>query len=168
MVLSAITSVMRFSKRVAVLHVGKGNGEADEVIMVVLLLAFHLVVRQPVAHVALNGGAKAKQGLDVELAVFAQQDAGAFADLPFDVGGDIEGFLVVEQIGLVEDHHVGAVQLIFEQFLDGVFMFEFGVGLAHGLNGGLVVGVAAFGQRLGINHGHHAIDGDARLKSPAS
>ena len=30
-------------------------------------------------------------------------------------------------------------------------------------DGRLVVGEAAFGQRLGIDHGHHAVDGHARL-----
>ena len=47
-----------------------------------------------------SGRAKAEQGSDVELAMLAQQDAGALADLPLNICGDVESFLVVEQVGL--------------------------------------------------------------------
>ena len=72
-------------------------------------------------------------------------------------------FGIAQKIGLVEDHHVGAVELILEQLLDRVLVIEIGIGGALAATALLIVGEAAFGKRLGVDHGHHAIDGHARL-----
>ena len=59
----------------------KATTKLIEVIVVVLLLAFHLVMRQAVADVVLGRRAEAEQGRDVELRRAALGRAGAGAHL---------------------------------------------------------------------------------------
>ena len=68
---------------------------------------------------------------------------------------------VDQKVGLVEDYHVGAIELVLEEFLDGILVVQVGVCVALGLYSLLVVGEAALGQCLGVDDGHDAIHGDA-------
>ena len=113
--------------------------------------------------VVLGGGADPEKDRDVDLAMAGGHEPRSGAHLQLQFARD--GFMLAafQQVGLVEDHHVRAVQLVLEEFLDGILVVEVGIGRALGLHGGLIVGEAALGQRLGIDHGDDAIDSDARL-----
>ncbi len=139
------------------------NDEGDEVVMVVLDFAFHLVMRKTVMHVVLGGRGDAEKGRGIESAMLGGNELGALADLALEVARELLGLMRREKIGLVQHDHVGAVELILEQFLDRVFVVEIGIGGTLRRHRVLVVGEATFGQRLGVDDGDDAVDGDARF-----
>ena len=70
---------------------------------------------------------------------------------------------VGDEVGLVEDDEVGGDQLVLEQFAERGFVIEHVVGRAQRIDGGFVIGKAAFAERGGIGDGDDAIDGDLGL-----
>ena len=140
--------------------VGEGDDEAFEVVVFVLAV-LGVVVGGAGGEVVLGVGGEAQEDVGVEAAVPGVEDA----DGPGEGGGDLrggggEGF-GVEEVGLVEDDEVGAVELIVENFGQGVFVVEIGVFGALAGDGFGVVGEAAGGDGGGVDDGEDAIDGDA-------
>jgi len=79
------------------------------------------------------------------------------------VGFDGREIGIRNEVGLVEDDHVGSDQLILEQFAERGFVVEHVVGRAQGIDGGFVIGEAAFGESGRIGDGDDAVDGDLGL-----
>ena len=82
------------------------------------------------------------------------------AELAGQVAGQPLGLGLTEQVGLVEQHHVGTVQLILEQLLDRALMLDARIGQPLGRDGGLVMGEAPLRQGGAVDHGDDAVDGD--------
>ena len=68
----------------------------------------------------------------------------------------------VQQIGFVDDNHVGAGDLVFKQFRQRRFVIKIVILRALGIHGGNVMGKTTVSDRLAVNHRHHAINGDLR------
>ncbi len=149
-------------KGVAIRDFAKVGDEGFEIVVVVIFVTFQFVVRFAGIEVVFRRGAQAEQGGNVHLAVAGRYDMGAGTDVRPQVVAQSGDGPVVEQIGLVEQDHVGAAELVFEQFVQRAFVVEFRVGLALGIDGVLVVGKAAFGEGRAIDHCDDAVDGDAR------
>ena len=95
-------------------HFGKWHGEGDEIVVIMLLLAFHLMGRKAVAHVVLSRCADAEEGFGIHAALACGDKAGAGADEGCQFRRDAGEGGGVHQIGLVQQNEVGAVELVVE------------------------------------------------------
>ena len=85
----------------------------------------------------------------------------AIAGFGFEFGDEGCALVRVEQIGFVHNDHVGAGDLVFEQFGQRCFMVEVFIHGALGVDCGHIVGEAAFCDGFAIDDSDNAIYGDA-------
>ncbi len=140
----AIAPAMRRKQRFLVSDLAERHGEADEIVVVVLHLAFHLVMGEAVADVVLGGGGNAEQGGYIEGAMARRNEPGSLAQLALrDRRSAYRARHSSSRSVLLRITMSAQFELVLEQFLDRIFMIEIGVGGALGGDGCLVIGEAA-------------------------
>src|SRR5215207_10749991 len=87
---------------------------------------FEFVMRGATGDVQFSLSAETEECRNVDPAILGCNKPGARSELRGKLRCDTLHARGVKQIGLVEKHDVGAIQLVFEEFLDRVFMVRFG------------------------------------------
>ncbi len=139
------------------------DDETFEIVVVVILARFmlDLVMRLAVGDLVLGRAGKPQQHVGGQYAVGGAHKLYRAAEMARDFPLDLFHRRAVQQIGLVEDDHVGCGELVLEQFLQRAFMIERRVGRALRIDRVLVFGEPAFRHRAAVDHGHDAVHGHA-------
>ncbi len=127
------------------------------VILVVMMVVMHLVTG---VHVALCADTLAEQNINGQRAHGGFDHLYTVAGLGLEFGGQLRAFALAQEVGFVDDDHICAGDLVFEEFRQRRFVIEVFVKLALGIHCGNVMGKTAFGNGFAIHHSHNAIDGD--------
>ena len=161
-------------------NLGAGDDEAFEFVMavfvvvmvmiviVVVVIVFIVVVVMvvnlvPRIEIGFGADALAEEHVDGQRAHGGMDHLHRVAGAGFQVGDGLVKLVRAEQVGLVHHDHVGAGDLVFEEFRERGFVIEVLVGGALGLDRGEVGGEAAFAHGRAIDHGDDTVDGEPRL-----
>ena len=125
--------------------------------VVVVFPALPVVVRAAVVQVGLGGRFQAEQDAGGDAPVRRLDDARAAPQMRAQAGFARSDAGFGEQVGLVEDHQVGAGDLVFEDLGERRLVIEGVVGRALRLERGFVVGETAFRERRAVDHRDHAV-----------
>ncbi len=143
----------------ALVHFREVDVEGVELVVVVVLVFFVIVVGGAAVDVQLGFGVQAQQHVQRQLAGGGLDHLHRRRQLFADFGAHGGQGVGIQQVGLVEDHQVGAGQLVFEEFVQGRFVVEVRVLLAllvHLVGEG---GEGAGGHGGAVDHGDHRVHG---------
>ena len=130
------------------------------VVMVVIIVVVMVVDFVAGVEVVFGGDALAKEDVYREGTHGGFDHLDAVAGFGFEFAHEGGGFVCVQKVGFVDHDHVGTGDLVFEEFGERRFVIEVFIHGPLGIDGGDVVGKAAFGDGFTIHHGDNAVHGD--------
>ena len=140
-------------------HRPEDHGEAVKII-VVMVLAQPVVAGRAGVQVVLGAHPQAEDDAGGDRAVARRHHLDRRSQMGPDRLLDLGEARVVDEIGFVENHHVGALDLVGEHLFERVVVVERRVRRALGFDRGRIVGEVAGGHGGGVHHRDHTVDGD--------
>ena len=138
-------------------HIGRhGDLEAFEVVMVVIVLG--IVMRRAGIEIVFRGRIDAQQNTRIDHAIGGLHHAHTLTQPPADLAGNAVDGAFVHQVGFVEQHQIGAGELVFIELVQRAFVIQFFVLGAHRIDPVGIVGKTPGGDGGAVKHGDHAVD----------
>ncbi len=139
-----------------------GPSVSDKALEIVVVVRLGRVVqRWPRSEVVFGRGGKAERHVGRHLSIAGGEQFHPRPQSFFDIPAQRCKGLVADQVSLVQNHQVGAGELIAKYLFERVVVDERRVGGALARHCRGIVGEAAGGERRGIDHRQYAVDGRA-------